>query len=211
MKKEKSRHRYAGGFTSGSLVSGADATGMAPLRASGRRALLLALADCGPADGGRPGAPGPTRATWERLQARGLLDPAHPLPSARPPAVTDAGLRALGLPDRVDSPEVALRAAVRCLLPWRRPAVRVRPRLPFVSIDHPDDPLGDPIVVSAHPEVIAAVSTDNERAWEHGDRCADTAWDAVCAWTARVGFPLDLSHRGAWRLVFHDHQPALMP
>jgi hypothetical protein len=184
---------------------------MSALRPSERRALLLALADCGPADGGRPGQPGPARATWMRLQAQGLLDPAHALPSERPPAVTDAGLRALGLPERVVSPEAALRAAVRCLLPWRRPAVRLHPRIPAVSIDHPDDPLGDPIVVSAHPDVFAAVSTDNERAWEYGERCADTAWDAVYAWTTRIGYPLDTSYRGEWRLVFHDTQPEHLP
>lgn len=184
---------------------------MSRLRAADRRALLLALAACGPADGGRPGQPGPTRATWTRLQAQGWLDPSHALPSALPPDVTPAGLRALGLPERVESPEAALRAAVRCLLPWRRPAVRVRPRLPAVSVDHPDDPHGEPLVVSAHPDVIAAVSTDNEHAWEYGDRCADTAWDAVCAWSARVGFPLDMSHRGEWRLIFRDTQTEPMP
>jgi len=151
--------------------------------------------------------PGPARATWARLQTAGLLDPSHPLPDARPPAVTPAGLRALGLPDAVAGPEAALLAAVRCLLPWRRPAVRLWPHVLAVSIDDPDDAAAPPIVVSAGPTVIGGVSNLNERAWERDDRDADTVWDAVFEWTSRVGFPLDTTSRGEWRIVFYDLEP----
>jgi hypothetical protein len=166
-----------------------------------RRALLYALAGAGPADQGCAGQPGPARATWTRLQLRGLVDPAHPLPSPTPPGVTDEGLAVLGLPAQVSDPEVTLRAAVRCLLPWRRPALRLRPRLPCVAIDDPDDEAAPALVLSAAPEVFAAVCSANEQAWARGDRCADTAWDAVSAWSARVGQPLEITHRGCWRLV----------
>ncbi len=181
---------------------------MSRLSPAARRALQLALAEAGPADGGTPGQPGPSRATWRHLQALGLVDPAHPLPHPLPPRVTDAGLAALGLPAEVFDPVSALRAAIRCLLPWRRPALRLRPRLPFVSIDDPDDAAAAPRVLTAHAEVFAAVSAENERSWEGAHRCADTAWDAVIAWTARVGQPLDFTLRGGWRLVSRGDPPA---
>lgn len=182
---------------------------MTRLRAADRRALTLALAEAGPADGGRPGEPGPARATWARLQAAGWLDPAHPLPAPTPPAITQAGLRALGLPDTVPDAVSALRAAVRHLLPWRRPAVRLRGLA--VSIDDPDDETAPPIVVSAGPGVISGVHTANERAWEAAGGCADTVWDAVYAWTAHVGFPLDTVNRGDWRIVHLDAEGAPSP
>jgi hypothetical protein len=174
-----------------------------------RRALRFALAEAGPADGGAPGQPGPARATWVRLQALSYVDPAHPLPHPLPPAVTEAGLAALGLPAEVADPVAALRAAIRCLLPWRRPALRLRPRLPAVSIDDPDDEAAAPRVLTARTEVFAAVSAENERSWEGPHRCADTAWDAVIAWTARVGQPLDFTLRSGWRLVSRSDGPGV--
>lgn len=180
---------------------------MSRLSPAERRALRFALAEAGPADGGAPGQPGPARATWVRLVALRYVNPAHPLPHPLPPAVTEAGLAALGLPAEVTDPVSALRAAIRCLLPWRRPALRLRPRLPAVSIDDPDDGAAPPRVLSAQPEIFAAVSAENERSWEGAHRCADAAWDAVIAWTARVGQPLDVTLRGGWRLVSRGDGP----
>jgi hypothetical protein len=65
-----------------------------------------------------------------------------------------------------------------------------------------------PRVLTAQPEVFAAVSAENERSWEGLHRCADTAWDAVVAWTARVGQPLDFTLRGGWLLVSRGDGPA---
>ncbi len=180
------------------------ATGRRRFRPSERRALLLALAGAGTADGTRPG---PAMVMWNYLQMSRMLDPLADLPSSTPPEVTDLALRCLGLPERVDSPLAALRAAVRHLLPWRRPAVRTRGLA--VSIDDPDDEQAPPLIVSALPTVIAGVSTDNEIAWEQArdGRSADTVWDAVYTWSSRVGFPLDSTARGEWRLIFCDVPP----
>jgi hypothetical protein len=165
-----------------------------------RRALILALARWGPANGSLPGMPGPRRATWERLQQRGLLDRSHPLPHRLPPTITEAGLDALGLPRMVSSAEDALRAIVQSdVLTWRRPALRFRPRLPAISIDS-DEPGGDPIVLSSHPLVVGAVSTRSE------PLDGELSWMAACEWSQQVGHPLDPgSNDGAWRLVMHDN------
>ena len=197
-------HERAFGVFPGMEPMNAVALGLRTFRPSERRALLLALAGAGTADGTRPG---PAMVMWNYLQMSGMLDPRADLPSATPPEVTDLALRCLGLPERVDSPLAALRAAVRHLLPWRRPAVRTRGLA--VSIDDPDDEQAPPLVVSALPTVIAGVSTANEVAWEQArdGRCADTVWDAVYAWSSRVGFPLDSTARGEWRLIFCDVPP----
>ncbi len=173
---------------------------MSKLSPADRRALIWSLAQQGPADGALPGDPGPRRATWERLQARGWVDPHHALPSRLPPAITANGRAALGLPSaEVPSAEDALRAIVTsAVLTWRRPALRFHPRLPAVSIDA-DEPLEDPVQLSSHPHVFAAVSARSEP--EDPDLC----WEAACNWSASVGHPIDAGMRVLdWRLVMHD-------
>lgn len=169
-----------------------------------RRALLASLADAGTAWNPRPGEPGTRADTWRSLQAEGLLDPTTPIPGRDLPPITAAGLRTLGLPDTVASPEEALRVAVARLLPWRRPRIRFGERMEAVSSDDPDDDQGEPIAWSAHPCALATVSTDAEDAWELSGRDPDAAWDAVTNWTERVGFPLDVTRRGEVRLILHD-------
>ena len=180
---------------------------MSGISVAQRRALVYALADAGPADGGRPGVPGPARATWLRLQACGLVDPTHPIPCACPPAVTPAGLAAMGLPSSVRDTAEAVRAAVRCILPWRRPVVRMRGRLPAISVDDVDDEAAPPRQVCAAEDVVAVVSAEPERPWEQGARCADTVWDAVVAWCAGVGVHLDVCLRAGWRVLSIEPPP----
>lgn len=174
------------------------------LRRADRLALLRALAGYGCAYAPEAYNPGPQLGTWRRLQAAGLLDAATPVPGAEPPAITEAGLRALGLPVAVAGAEEALRTAVQLLLPFRRPRIRTGSAMDGVHTDDQDDETAPPVSWTAHPMTLATISTEAEDEWELRGHDASLGWDAVEAWVERVGFPMEISRHADARVVTYD-------
>ena len=177
---------------------------MSLLTRAERRALIRSLGGYGTAWAPSPGERGTRASTWRSLQVRGFLDPESRVPCQEVPEITEAGLRALGLPDSVRGPDEALAVAVRTLVLWRRPRVRLGEKMDFVHTDDPESDTEPPISWCAHPCVIATVDCAAEDVWEACGGDPAESWQAIEEWTARVGFPLDISRRGGVRVVLHD-------
>jgi hypothetical protein len=164
---------------------------------------------------------------WRALKKKGLVKAD---PNTEDTLVlTRAGRSALGLRRRTYKTTVgSLRAAVRTLVPWELPkgSILTGSRLPSLHEDADDD-RDDPVALSGHPDLIAAIPVGypatlepeamglDEDASFDGPVWADAVgvdeelgtiivWQAVSQWMDELGHAVEISEEQGFQLVYRE-------